>query len=215
MSKFGAIGLRPCQSAVNTTRKPSRGLATLRVKIWCDRGCDRVKVLQISHENRAWGLATLRVKIWCDRAATVSKCCKYHTKKLSRGLATLRVKIWCDRAATVSKCCKYHTKCVSKFGAIGLRPCQSAVNTTRKPSRGLATLRVKIWCDRAATVSKCCKYHTKTAGRGLATLRVKIWCDRAATVSKCCKYHTKTEQGFSNFACQNLVRSGCDRVKVL
>ena len=42
--------------------------------------------------------------------------------------------------------------CVSKFGAIGLRPCQSAVNTTRKPSRGLATLRVKISCDRAATL---------------------------------------------------------------
>ena len=132
--------------------------------------------------------------------------------------------------------------CVSKFGAIGLRPCQSAVNTTRKPSRGLATLRVKIWCDRAATLSKCCKYHTKTEqgfsnfacqnlvrtattlskccttrkpSRGLATLRIKIWCDRAATLSKCCKYHTKTEQGFSNFACQNLVRSGYDLVKVL
>ena len=26
MSKFGAIGLRPCKRAVNTTRKPSRGL---------------------------------------------------------------------------------------------------------------------------------------------------------------------------------------------
>ena len=34
-------------------------------------------------------------------------------------------------------------------------------------------------------------------------------------LSKCCKYHTKTEQGFSNFARQNLVRSGCDLVKVL
>ena len=74
---------------------------------------------------------------------------------------------------------------MSKFGAIGLRPCPSAVNTTRKPSRGLATLRVKIWCDRAATLSKCCRYHTKT------------------------------EQGFSNFACQNLVRWGCDAVNVL
>ena len=132
---------------------------------------------------------------------------------------------------------------MTKFGAIGLRPCQSAVNTTRKPNRGLATLRVKIWCDRAATLSKCCKYHTKTEqgfsnfacqnlvrsgcdrvkvlqipqkpSRGLATLRVKIWCDRAATLSKCCRYHTKTEQGFSNFACQNLVRWGCDAVNVL
>ena len=74
---------------------------------------------------------------------------------------------------------------MSKFGAIGLRPCPSAVNTTRKPSRDLATLRVKIWCDRAATLSKCCRYHTKT------------------------------EQGFSNFACQNLVRWGCDAVNVL
>ena len=51
--------------------------------------------------------------------------------------------------------------------------------------------------------------------RGLATLRVKIWCDRAATLSKCCRYHTKTEQGFSNFTCQNLVRWGCDAVNVL
>ena len=114
---------------------------------------------------------------------------------------------------------------MSKFGAVGLRPCQSAVNTTRKPSRGLATLRVNIWCDRAATLSKCCKYHTKTAkgfsnfpcqnlersgcdlvkvlyiphesrGRGLASFRVKIWFDRAATLSTCCKYHTKTESKF-------------------
>ena len=68
---------------------------------------------------------------------------------------------------------------MSKFGAIGLRPCQSGADTTGKPSRGLATLRDKIWCDRAATLSKCCKYHSKT------------------------------EQGFSNFACQYLVRWGC------
>ena len=33
--------------------------------------------------------------------------------------------------------------------------------------------------------------------------------------SKCSKHHTFTEQGFSKFACQNLVRSGCDPVKVL
>ena len=52
--------------------------------------------------------------------------------------------------------------CASKFGAIGLRPCQSAADTTRKPSRGLATLRVKIWCDGAATLSTYCLYFTKT-----------------------------------------------------
>ena len=39
----------------------------------------------------------------------------------------------------------------------------------------------------------------KLKSRGLATLRDKIWCDRAAALSTCCKYHTKTEQGFSNF----------------
>ena len=32
MTKFGAIGLRPCQSAVNTTLKPSTGLAAFRGK---------------------------------------------------------------------------------------------------------------------------------------------------------------------------------------
>ena len=144
------------------------------------------------------------------------------TRKPSRGLASLRVKIWCDRAATLSKCCICHTKTeqgfsnlsVSKFGAIGLRPCKRAVNTKRKPSRGLATFRVKIWCDRAVTLSKCCKYHTKTE-QGFSNFACQNWCDRAATLSKCCKYHTKTEQGFSNFPCQNLVLSGCDLVKVL
>ena len=126
---------------------------------------------------------------------------------------------------------------LSKFGAIGRRPCQSAVNTTRKPSRGLATLLVKIWYDRAVSLSTCCSTvettrkpsrglvtfraiglrpcqcavnTTRKPSRGLATLRVKIWGDRAATLSKCCKYHTKTEQGFSHFACKYLVRSGCD-----
>ena len=33
--------------------------------------------------------------------------------------------------------------------------------------------------------------------------------------STLCKCHTKTEQGFGNSAGQNLVRSGCDPVKVL
>ena len=184
MSKFGAIGLRPCQSAVNTTRKPSRGLATLRVKIWCDRAATLSKCCKY-HTKTEQGFSKFAcqnfVAIWlrpCKRAVNT-------TRKPSRGLASLRVKIWCDRAATVSKCCKYHTK----------------------TEKGLATLRVKIWCDRAATLSKCCKYHTKTE-QGLATLRFKIWCDRAATLSKCFKFHTKIEQGFSKFACQNLVRSG-------
>ena len=36
-------------------------------------------------------------------------------------------------------------------------------------------------------------------------MRVKIWCDLAATQSKCCKYHTKTEQGFSSSAWKNVV----------
>ena len=67
---------------------------------------------------------------------------------------------------------------MSKFGAIGLRPCQKIIKTIPKPSRGLASLRVKIWCNRAATLSKYCKNHTNI------------------------------EQGFSNFACQNFVAIG-------
>ena len=126
MSKFGAIGLRPCQSAVNTTRKPNRGLATVRVKIWCDRAATVSKCCKY-HTKTEQGFSNCGVKIWCDRAATLSKCCRYGlrlslsavntTRKPSRGLATVRVKIWCDRAATQSKCCKYHTKTEQAFSS--------------------------------------------------------------------------------------------------
>ena len=162
----------------------------MRVKIWCDRAATLSKCCSTVDTTRkpSRGLVTFRAI-----GLRPCQCAVNTTRKPSRGLATLRVKIWGDRAATLSKCCKYHTKteqgfshfACQIFGAIGLRPCQSAVNTTRKPSRGLATFRVKIWCDRAATLSKCCKYHTKT------------------------------EQGFSKFPCQNLGRSGCDPVNVL
>ena len=56
MSKFGAIGLRPCQKTIKIIPKPSRGLASVRVKILVRSGCDRVTVLQIPDESRAGGL---------------------------------------------------------------------------------------------------------------------------------------------------------------
>ena len=104
-----ATELRPCQGAVNTTRKPSRGLAT-RSK-FLRLGCDSVKVANATRKPSR-GLATAWVKIWCDRADS-SKCCRYHTKP-SGGLATLRVILVRSDA------------------------CQSALNTT-KTEQGLVS----------------------------------------------------------------------------